>query len=135
MSTAAPAAPKKLTFLQHFGADIKKVFNWVGSPSGQKVIVTAEGVGETIANIADPALAGLDPLITSWTQEIFKSEALATGALAQEGTDTMKAGAVLTAVTPQLTSFITTNKLVGTDVNAANSALVAFFNALGAPAA
>jgi hypothetical protein len=129
-----------MSFLSKFGADFKKVFAWVGSPKGQAIVTTVEGVGEVAADAIDPALAGLNPLITSWTQEIFKAEALSAAAGTQTRSGLQKSAAVLNTITPQVVAFAETNKLpvpVGADLTAANNALVAFLNALGgsAPAA
>lgn len=123
------------SFFETLGGDAAKVFKWIGSTKAQQVITTTETLAESVADAVDPGLASLNPLITSWTQEIFKAEALATAAGTQTGSGVLKAAAVANAVVPQVTAFATQNKLVGTDINAANTALVAFLKALGSPAA
>jgi hypothetical protein len=130
-----------VSLLSSLGADFKKVFTWLGTPKAQSVITTAEAVEESVANAVDPALAGIDPLISNWTQEIFKSEALAAAAGVQNGTGVQKSAMVLSAVVPQITSFVQANTKLSapaaTDVSAFNDALVKFLNAFGstAPAA
>ncbi len=127
-----------MSFLSAFGSDVKKIFHWLGTPTAQTVITTAEGVGEAVADAVDPALAGLNPLISSWTQEIFKAEAFATAAGAQNGTGVEKSAMVLSSMTPQVIAFAEANKLpipVGADLTKANNALVEFLNALSGPAA
>jgi hypothetical protein len=134
MSTAAPATPtpaKPQSFLQKFGANFKKVFNWLGTPKAQAGISAGEALAEGVADAVDPALAGINPLINNWTQEIFKAESLAAAAGAQDGTGVQKSAMVLTSVTPQVVQFAEQNGLstpTGTELNLANSLLVSFLN-------
>ena len=100
-----------MSFLSTLGADAKKLFSWIGSTKGQQTVTAVEGAGEAIADAVDPALAGLNPLITSWTQEIFKAESLAAAAGVQTGSGAQKTAAVLSAITPQVLSFAQANKL------------------------
>jgi hypothetical protein len=138
-STTQPATPAtKQTFLQKLGADFKKVFSWLGNPNVQKVIVAGEAVGEAVAADVSPALAGISPILNSWTQEIFKAESLAAAAGAQNGTGAQKAAMVLSSVTPQVLQFAAANGLAaptGAELQSANSLLVQFLNTLTAPAA
>lgn len=139
--TTAPATPAKpQSFLQKLGGDFKKVFTWLGTPKVQQAVVGAEALGEGVADIIDPALAGINPLINSWTQEIFKAEALAAAAGSQDGTGTQKSAMVMNAVVPQVVQFAEANGLAtptGTDLDLANSLLVQFLNVFkpAAPAA
>ena len=124
------SAPKQ-TFLQKLGGDIKKVFSWLGNPKVQAAITAGEALGEGVVDLVDPALAGLNPLINNWTQEIFKAEALAAAAGAQNGTGAQKAAMVLGSVTPQVIQFAEQNGLnvpTGSDMNLANTLLVQFLN-------
>lgn len=137
-----PVAPKQATgfvgFLKHFGSDAKKVLGWLASPKNQNIIRTGVIVGESVINSAEPALAGLAPIVNGWMEEIFKAEALGQAAGAGADTNTQKAAAVLSSVTPQVIAFATANKLsipTGDKLQAANDALVAFLNALGGPVA
>ena len=122
-----------MSFLSTVGADIKKVFAWIGSPKGQTVVATAEGVVAAI----DPALDGVITLANTWIKEAVTVESLSAAAGAQTGSGPQKAAAVISSITPQVLSFCAANNLPipgATQIAAANTALVAFLNALGAPA-
>ena len=126
----APVSGKQ-TFLQHLGADIKDVFAWLGSSKGQGVIAT----GEALVEAAVPQAAGLINIANAWMTEIIKDETLAAQAGAQNGTGTQKAAMVLNTVTPQVVAFFERRKLAAptaTQLQAANTALVAFLNAFDA---
>jgi hypothetical protein len=121
------------TFLETLGADAKKVFSWVGTPKGEATITAVEGAGEAVVDAVDPALAAINPLITNWTQEIFKAEALATAAGAQTGTGTQKAADVAESITPQVVAFAQQyglNAPTAADINTINTALVTVLNTL-----
>lgn len=113
-----------MSFLSTVGKDFKAVFSWLGSPKGQAVVAAgsalAEGLGVPAAavNLAD-----------SWLEKIITTETLAAAAGAQTGSGTQKAAAVLNAIEPQVVAAFPS-----TNLKAANDALVAFLNALGAPA-
>lgn len=120
------------TFLDAAGADIVKVFNFLGSPKAQAVIST----GEAVAVAIDPALSGFFTLANSWLSEILKTQALATAANAGSGNSAQKAAIALASITPQVLAFAQSNGLpipTSTKIEEANTALVTFFNALGAP--
>ena len=121
------------SFLETVGADAKKVFSWVGTPKAQATIAAVEGVGEAVVDVVDPALAAINPLITNWTQEIFKAESLATAAGAQTGTGAQKAADVAEAITPQVVAFAQQyglNTPTAADINTINTALVTVLNTL-----
>lgn len=123
-----------MSWLQTLGKDVKSVFNWLGSPKVQGAITTGEVLGETVVDAFNPALAGLNPIINSWTQEIFKAQALGAAADATTGSGAAKAAMVLQSVTPQVVAFAEQNKLpvpTGTQLQAANDALVEFLDVLG----
>jgi hypothetical protein len=118
------------SILDKIGADAKDVFAFLGSTRGQEIIQAGEGVVETIV----PGTAGIINLINSWGVEIVKSETLAAAAGAQQGSGVQKASLVLAAVTPQALAFAKANGVpapTADKLEAANTALVAFFNAFG----
>ena len=120
---------KPPTFLSKVGADFKKVFAFLGTPKVQSAIVAGEALGEGIAHAFNPGLAVFDPLISNWTQEIFKAEALAAAAGQQSGSGPQKAAMVLNTLTPQVVTFAEQNGLAiptGNNLNLANSLLVQF---------
>jgi hypothetical protein len=122
-----------LTLLQKIGTGFKDVFSFLGSAKGQAIVTAAEGVVETI----EPGSAGLINLANSWLTEIIKSETLAAAAGEATGSGSQKAAMVLSAVTPQVTSFLLANGITSAptaaELNAANAALVAFANAFNVP--
>ena len=122
------------SILGTIGTDVKKVFAWVGTPQAQKIIVTAEVVGEAAANAIDPGLAVLDPLIQAWTQEVFKAQAMAVAAGASTGSGVQKAAIVASTMTPQVLAFAQTAGLpapTAAEIGQANTYFVQFLNALG----
>jgi len=127
-----------MSFLSTIGADFKKVFAFIGNPKVQSTITTVEVAGESVADALDPALAGLNPLISSWTQEVFKAEALAAAASQQTGSGALKTAAVVSVMGPQLLAFAEQNKLsapTAADISVINNAVVTILNTLGSPAA
>lgn len=116
-----------MSFLSTTGKDIKGVFSWLGSPKGQAVIQTAGAVVATI----DPALAGIVGLTESWLAKIITSETLAVAAGQQDGSGAIKAAAVLNAMQPEITKYFPA--ATAAELQNANTALVAFLNALGTP--
>jgi hypothetical protein len=120
-----------MSWLSTLGNDVKKVFTWLGSPKGQAVVGTAEGVVEAV----DPALDGVISIANNWLREIYTAQALATAAAAGGTGGAQKSALVLNALTPQILAFAETQKLpipTAIDIQNANNALVAFLNALGA---
>lgn len=118
-----------MSFLSTIGKDIKAVFSWLGSPKGQAVIQTAGAVISTI----DPALIGIVTLTESWITKVISTEALAVAAGQQTGSGATKAAAVLNAMQPEITKYFP--NATATELQNANTALVAFLNALGTPVA
>ena len=129
------------SFLSAVGGDVKKVFSFLGSPKGQQVIQTGEGLAVAAAGaIAGPGASNIVGdflgMANTWMTEIFKTEAIATAAAQQEGTNLQKATAALTAMTPQALAFAQQHGLpapTAAQLQAANDALVAFGNAFAAP--
>ena len=116
------------TALDKIGEDAKEVFSFLGSAKGQAEIATGEGVVESIV----PGTAGLLTLANTWLTEIVKTQALATAAGAATGSQTQKAALALSAAAPQAIAFAQANGLpapTATQLQAANTALVAFANA------
>ena len=95
-----------MSFLSALKGDIKKVFGWVGSPKGQAIVAVVEGAAEDVF----PAATGAINLLNSWGTEIFKVQSMAESAGAT-GSNTQKAAAVLSTVTPQVLSFAQENGL------------------------
>jgi hypothetical protein len=123
---------KQMSFksvLATIGADVAKVFDWIGSPQGQAVITTGEGVVTTI----DPALGGLVTLSNNILAEAVKVEAIAAGASKQTGSGAQKLTAVVAAVTPQVLAYAQQSGLPvpdSTKIQNAVNGIVAFANAL-----
>jgi hypothetical protein len=119
-----------MSWLSTLGNDVKKVFGWLGSPKGQAILSTGEGIVEVV----DPALDGIINLTNTWLQEIFKAQALAAAASANATGGVQKSAMVLNTVAPQIIAFATAQGLpipTGVELQNANNALVAFLNALG----
>jgi hypothetical protein len=114
--------------LDTIGKDFKGVFAWLGSPTGQNIIKTGEGVVEAIV----PQATALINLGNAWMTEVIKTQALATAAGAQTGSSTQKAAAALNATAPQAIAFAQQYGLptpTAAQLQAANTAIVAFLNA------
>lgn len=121
-----------MKFLNFLG-DIKKVFQWLGSAQGQKVIATGEAVAESIY---PPATAVIN-LANTWLTEIIKTEAIGVAAGAGTGSGAQKAAMVITAESPVVLAFAQQYGLsapTAAQIAAANDALVAFLNAFAVPA-
>jgi hypothetical protein len=115
--------------LETIGADVKKVFAYVGSPQGQALITAGESVAET----AFPEITGLVNLANTYITESLKTEALAAGAAQQNGTGTQKLAAVIAAVTPTALAYAQQNKLptpTAAQIQAGANGIVSFLNAL-----
>ena len=120
--------------LSTIGKDVKGVFAFLGSSKGQAIIAT----GESLVEAVYPPLTSVINLANTWMVEIVKDEALAAAAGQQDGTGAQKAAAVISTVTPAALAFAQTNGLpapTAVQLEAANTALVAFLNAFGAGAA
>lgn len=120
-----------MSILSSIGSETKKVFEWIGSPKGQAIITTGEGIVEDI----DPPLTGLINLANLGLAEIVKVEALAASASQQTGSGPLKLIAVTEALTPQILDYAQKNGLstpTAAQIQAAINGLVAFGNALEA---
>jgi hypothetical protein len=116
--------------LQTIGKDVKAVFAYLSSPKGQAIIATGETVAEDFG-----VPAGLITLANSGLNEIFKLEALATGAGVQNGSGAQKSAAVIAALTPAVLAYAQQNGLsapTSTEIQNAVNGLVAFANAINA---
>lgn len=121
------------SILDFIGSDVKKVFEWAGSPAGQTEIKTAEGVVEAVYPPATAAIALGNVFIT----EAIKTQALATAAGAEAGSSAQKAAVALASATPQALAFAQQYGLpapTAAQLQAANAAIVAFLNAFPATA-
>lgn len=117
--------------LSAIGKDIKKVFSWLGSPTGQAVVTAGEGVVEGLF----PLATGIINIANTWLSKIIQVEALAAGAAVQTGSGVQKAAIVIGDVTPVVLAFAEQHGLpvpTADKISAANTALVAFLNALEA---
>lgn len=116
-------------WLKTIGKDILAVFKWIGSPQGQTVIQTGEGVA-----VALGAPAAIINIANYWISKALAVESLSVAAGQQTGSGTTKAAAVLSDVTPYVLQIAKDNGLpepTADDLAKANDALVAFLNALG----
>jgi len=135
------------SFLSAFGKDFKAVFSWLGSPAGQATVTGVETTTVAVATAINPvaglAIAGVEALINTALKEIISIEAVAAAAGSQTGSGTQKAAAVIAAITPQVSTLLTsvgvatpTATQVQTVATAVNNGLVAVLNAIPAtPAA
>lgn len=113
--------------LDKLGTDIKDVFSFLGSAKGQAVVTAGEEIIETIV----PGSAGAITLFNNWFTEILKTQALATAAGAQTGSNAQKAALVLAAIGPQAVQFAQVNGLpapTAATIDTVNSLLVQAFN-------
>ncbi len=117
------------SILQTIGKDVKEVFAWIGSPTGQKVIAIGEAGIEAVA----PQLTGLITLANAGLTEVVKIEALGAAAAQQNGSGAQKLTAVVAAVTPTILAYAKANGLpqpTETEIQNAVNGLVAFANAI-----
>lgn len=123
-----------LSGLKVFGTEIEKAFAWFGSPKGQVVVTAGEGLLQSLV----PASTPLVNLFNSWAAKAYNVEALAVAASKVTGTGADKAAAVLTAVAPDVLQYAQQAGVparTAAQIQTANTALVAFINAMTAPAA
>ena len=128
-----------VSFLGKIGTEAKKVFGWLASPTGQKVLQGGEGVVETAAAILAPAVAPeVDAAITLanvWIAKAITVETVATAASQQAGTGMQKAAAVIASLAPYIKQYeqqAGAAPLTVDQTTAINNAIVAFLNALSA---
>jgi hypothetical protein len=140
VTTAAPKSNGFVSFLKHFGADAKKVLEWLGSAQNQKIIIAGEQAGAAIATAIQPALAGPIAgglaIAEQFTQEIFKAQAIGSAAVSSDpsATNGQKAAIAVSAVAPDAIAFAEKYGLAvptGDKLLEANNAMVAFWNAFG----
>ncbi len=125
-----------LSGLKVFGKDIVKVFAWTGSPKGQAVIGTAEGLIEEAAPVTIPIVN----LFNAWAQKAYAVESLAVAAGQAQGTGPQKAELAISTITPEVLKYAKDEGLsprTADQITRANNALVAFIKAMteDAPAA
>lgn len=127
------------SFLSKIGTDAKKVFAFLASAGGQKVVATAEaGVETAVAVVAPSAAPEVDAAITlanAWMEKAITVETVAAAAGTQNGTGAQKAAAVLAAVQPYIAQYeqaAGVSALTTAQTTALNNAIVAFLNALPA---
>lgn len=115
-----------MSFLSDIVKIPKAVFNFLASPKGAKVVVTAGAVAEALG-----APAIVVNVAESWITKIITLEQLAYGAAA-EGVGVQKGTAVIAAMLPELSKDFP--DLPAANIQDANDALVAFLKALTMPA-
>jgi hypothetical protein len=116
-----------MSLLDTLGKDFKGIFAWLGSSTGQKIVKTGEGVVEAIY----PPATAIINVANNWLTEILKTQALATAAGAQSGSNTQKAAAALNSAAPQMIAFAQQYGLpipTAEQLQSGNAALVAFLN-------
>jgi hypothetical protein len=116
-----------MSLLDTLGKDFKGIFAWLGSSTGQNIIKTGEGVVEAIY----PPATAIINVANTWLTEILKTQALATAAGAQSGSNTQKAAAALNSAAPQMIAFAQQYGLptpTAEQLQSGNAALVAFLN-------
>lgn len=98
------------SFLSAIGNDAKKVFEWLGSGTGQATIATVEGAATTVVTAINPAigasLAGIETLVNAGLKQVISVETVAVAAGQQSGTGAQKLAAVVTAITPSVQAFL-----------------------------
>lgn len=118
-----------MSFLSALGGDIKKVFGWLGSPTGQAIVATGEGIVETVF----PAATGIINLINKWATEAIKVEGIAVAAGSGDGSGTQKAAIVLNSLTPEVLDFAKANGLpapTAATIASINTDIVSILNKL-----
>lgn len=123
-----------LSGLKVFGSGVEKVFAWFGSSKGQQVVATGEAVLEAVI----PASIPIVDLFNAWAQKAYTVEALAAAAGKSNGTGADKAALAMTTITPQVLQYAQQEGLparTAAQIQAANDAVIAFINAMTAPAA
>lgn len=122
-----------LSGLKVFGTGIEKAFAWFGSPKGQAVVST----GEVLLEALVPGSTPIVNLFNSWAAKAYTVESLAVAASKEKGSGAEKAAVVITAVTPDVLQYAQQAGLparTAAQIQAANTALVAFINAMTSPA-
>jgi hypothetical protein len=123
-----------LSGLKVFGQDIVKVFAWTQSPKGQAVVAAGEAVVETALPVSVPIIN----LANEWFAKAYQVESLAVAASQATGTGADKAAIAIQTITPQILQYAQEEGLqprTAAQIQAANTAIVAFINAMTQPAA
>jgi hypothetical protein len=134
------------SFLSAVGNDAKAVFTWLGSSKGQTTITAVEaaaaGVTTEINPVAGAALVGIENLINLALKQVVSAETVAAAAAQQSGTGAQKSAAVIEAVSPQVSSVLTSlgvKQPAATEVQSISqtvaTALATIVNAFPAPTA
>jgi hypothetical protein len=132
------------SFLSAFGKDFKGVFAWLGSAQGQAEITGLEADATAITTAFNPAagaaLAGVETLFNTGLKQVISIEAVAAAAGAQSGTGAQKSAAVVSAIAPDVSSFllaIGVSKPTAAQVQSVSTSvtngIVGILNALPAP--
>lgn len=119
------------SILTVLGSEVKAVFKWLASPTGQKVITDVEDVAEAI----DPPLTGIITIANGWLAEIFKTQALASAAGQATGANQEKQTMTINGVRSQVLAMFKAHGYPApspAQLQKANDALVAYVNALEA---
>lgn len=122
-----------LSGLKVFGSGVEKIFSWFGSPSGKVVVAAGESVLEAVV----PASIPIVDLFNAWAQKAYTVEALAVAASQATGTGADKAVLAISTITPQVLQYAQLEGLsprTAAQIAAANAAVIAFINAMTAPA-
>jgi hypothetical protein len=121
-----------LSGLKVFGTDLEKAFAWFGSPSGQAIVKTGEGVLEAFLPVTIPAVN----LFNQWATKAYTVEALAAAAGKATGSGADKATLALSTITPTIIQYAEDEGLsprTAAQITAANNAVIAFINAMTGP--
>lgn len=135
-----------ISFLKSVGKDFTSVFSWLGSAKGQATVAGVETAATGITAIVNPGaaagLTGIEMLINAGIKSVVSIESLAAAAGQQSGTGAQKLAAVVSAVSPQTSSFLEsigvsnpTAAQVQQTTTAIANGIVAILNALPAPVA
>jgi hypothetical protein len=122
-----------LSGLKVFGKDVAKVITWIGSPTGQKIVMAGESVVETMEPVSIPIIA----LVNGWFQKIYAVESLAASAGQATGTGPDKAALAVQAIDPLIMQYIAEEGVsprTQAQIKAANDGLLQFINAMTQPA-
>ena len=129
-------------WLSAIGRDARKVFVWLGSPTGQRTVQTTEALVATGVTLVDPAIApeidaGIG-LFNAWARQALQIETVATAAAASSGTGAQKAASVIQSMEPfvqQYASKCGAPAPTQAQLAALNNAAVAFLDNLPVPTA
>lgn len=129
------------TVLDKIGSDAKGVLMFFGSARGQAILKPVEtgavlAAGAFGGPAATTVVSDAINLFNVWGAEVLKTQALAQAAGAGQGSGPLKAAMVISTVAPQALQFAQTHGLpnpTAEQLQLANDAIVAFFNAWGMP--